>query len=219
MKFTRFPQENVDPTYLKNIEKATNYFLSWFNNPTIPYKFMLINMHRIISKGYNGYTNCTKSPDSIKSLFRNHPNVDEIERPNLKKEWYIIQTNEPILKPRIKGISERMTHSLINKNDTYQLILPDPKYLDSYLNKLSEYMDKLMKSKDLRLLANYMYLFVITHPFEKINFSLCMAQVNSILSQWNFVPIYHEYLDFQCFVYDSDKIEEEFLKKVRDIIS
>lgn len=74
-------------------------------------------------------------------------------------------------------------------------------------------MNEIKQDNELTLLARYMQLFVIGHPFEKVNFSICMAQINAILYIRNCKTLYHEYMDFECFLYDTDVIEEKFMKK------
>lgn len=68
--------------------------------------------------------------------------------------------------------------------------------------------------KSLDLLGYYIQLGVICHPFEKVNFSLIMSQVNYILKVWNYTPISHGYLDFECFLNSTNIIIKRFKKRV-----
>ena len=223
IKFTRFQQKDIDQTYLKNMTEATQFFMEWFKNGSSSYQEMLIKMHQIAINEYAGYTNSTKVVGNVRSLFRNHTEVPNIQQPNLKKEWYNIDlTGQTYRFPRIKGIPMHLSHHVVNLEEGYKLILPEAKMVPYYLCKLASRMGDLKQvvnhfdilNKAPKLLANYMNIFVIGHPFEKVNFSICMAQVNAILYMWGYETLYHEYMDFDCFLYDSDVIENNFIRRL-----
>jgi len=75
-------------------------------------------------------------------------------------------------------------------------------------------MESLKNRITLKTLAEYIQLFVIAHPFERINYSILMAQVNAMLVTKKCKPIHHGYLDFDCFIYSSDIIEKAFIQCV-----
>lgn len=134
--FTRFPQKDINPVYLRNIRKATLYFMDWFKNGTISYTKMLVKMHEISSNGYSGCTNTKASQDKIQSLFRNYSQVPKIEKPILKKEWYNINTTKTIISPKIKDVPIHLSHYLLNLDKGYKLHLPVDKLVPYYLCKL-----------------------------------------------------------------------------------
>lgn len=220
IKFTRFPQKDAYSEYLRNITKATEFFIEWFRSEfSISYREMLIKMHQIVTNGYGGYTG--GSTEKVRSLFRNHSGVPKIKQSILKKEWYNIDlTGQQYRFPQIKGIPIHLSHHVINLDEGYKLILPKAKMVPYYLCKLESRMNALIPYcvkpgiYHLHLLVNYMNVFVIAHPFEKVNFSICMAQVNAILYMWGYDTLYHEYMDFECFLYDSDVIEDNFVRRI-----
>lgn len=221
--FTRFPQKNINQIYLDNITRATKFFMDWFCNGTIPYTTMLAKMHKIVSDGYSGYT-CNHGPLVVNKGFRGANTTKWY--PILKKEWFTDIPNVPVIRPKIKNIPIEQSHWLQNLDEGYQLHLPDGKYVCNYLKLMSRLMNNLMDSfrqspDELNpvTLANYMQLFVVGHPFEKINFSICMAQVNAILYMRGYKTLYHEFMDFECFLYDYDVIENKFVKQVNNEIS
>lgn len=86
--------------------------------------------------------------------------------------------------------------------------------MPAFLGVMADIMEQLKSEFSIPLLANYIQYFVIGHPFKAINFSICMAQVNALLYLAGFDPIYHEHLDFACFVYDYYRIEAIFKELV-----
>jgi len=211
--FTRFPQEHVDQTYLDNITKITKFFINWFRGRDFSYREMLTQMHKMMSINYQGYTNGNYILKSS-SGFRGEQSTTWY--PILRKEWFVgVSQRYPIIRPKIKYVPIGMGHWIEDKDEGYVLHLPDGKYVYYYLAMMEMLMYSLRREKfNYRMLANYINLFVIGHPFERINFSICMAQVNAILSIWNCKTIYHGYLDFECFMYDYDKIEEIFINSL-----
>lgn len=210
--FTRFPQEVIDPVYLNSITEATKFFMAWFSNGVVTYTSMLAKMHKIVSKnGYLGYT-CSSGPLVVNNGFRG----DEPAAwyPILKKEWFTGISDEHIIRPKVKNVPPEQGHWLQNLAKGYQLHLPDGKYVRNYLHLLGRLMDEIRLphgSNLLVALANYMQLFVVGHPFEKINFSICMAQINTILYMKGYKTLYHRWMDFECFLYDYTDIESKFV--------
>lgn len=210
--FTRFPQEAIDPVYLNSITEATKFFMNWFSNGVVSYTTMLAKMHKIVSKnGYSGYT-CSKGPLVINNGFRS--DKPTAWYPTLKKEWFTGIPNDPIIKPKVKNVPLGQEHWLQNLDEGYQLHLPDGKYVHNYLDLLDRTMKEIRLpygSNLLVALANYMQLFVVAHPFEKINFSICMAQINAILYMKGYETLYHGWMDFECFLYNYTDIEFKFV--------
>ena len=216
--FTRFYQEQIDITYVKNMMVTTNYFIHWFKYGKKSYAEMLLGAHQIVSNGYVGRTNGSHQTEEI-SKFRvsGIPLLSDGTVPKLEKNWFRELELPPTIRPFIPKIPTELTHWVKNKENAYFLYLPDAKYLPYYLYTLNCTMDKLKREITLELLAEYIQLFVIAHPFEKINFSICMSQINALLSLSGYKTIYHGYLDFNCFLYDYDKIENIFINKVKGI--
>lgn len=211
--FTRFEQPDVDDTYFHNMMEATAYFRKWFvHSGDVTYKDMLQKMHEMVGDGYQGYTNSNYIL-KVSHGFRGDRRTTWY--PILKKKWFDIETNEEIIRPVVKSVPNFMTHYLENTDEGYVLHLPDGKYVRNYLFILKWAMVNLKRRVSLEQLARYIQLFVIGHPFEKINYSICMAQVNAILDWAGHKTVFHGWLDFECFVYDYDRIEKNFIKMVR----
>lgn len=215
--FTRGPQAVVDETYLKNMVQATQFFMRWLKcDGGFSFRAMLKHMHRLVSHNYQGHTKgnyILKSSDD----FRGQPNTTW--HPVLKKRWFTGIGDEQIIRPALPYVTPKMSHYLENTDEGYVLHLPDSKYVSFYLTRMEVLMSSLARKRllDLDVLVAYIQLFVIGHPFEKINFSICMAQVNAILYINGLEPIYHGWLDFECFMYDYDRLMEIFLAKVSDV--
>lgn len=212
--FTRFEQPELDDTYFHNMMNATAYFRKWFMHAgDVTYKVMLQKMHEIVADGYQGYTNSNyilKVPNGFRGDRRT------TWYPILKKKWFDIDSKiGDTIRPVVKGVPKAMTHYLDNTDEGYVLHLPDGKYVRCYLHMLRSVMCGLKQGVSLSMLATYIQLFVIGHPFEKINYSICMAQVNAILYLKGYSTVFHGWLDFECFVYDYERIEKSFIKMVR----
>lgn len=207
--FTRFEQDHIDLIYLNNMLKATTYFIDWFNDNSIPYYDMLIKMHSMAIDGYRGCSGgCHDGP--VSNEFRNFSTGNFL----LKKEWFDNIDDRSIRRPKVKNISGEASHWIKNLDSGYELHLSHPKYVPDYIHLLDELMCGIRQEFNLKLLANYIQLFVVIHPFNKVNFSVCMAQVNALLDTHGYNIIYHEYLDFKCFMYDYDIIEKLFVDMV-----
>ena len=214
--FTRFEQQDVDPQYLVNMEDATNYFMSWFSGRhAASFNDMLMSMHRLVSRhGYSGYTNTDEPLVPFTSQFRGVNK--EAWRPLLRKEWFtsVKISVDGNIYPTFPRPTLHMSHHLVNRPGGYELHLPDEKHVPVFLDEMATAMMSLSKEMSPTVLANYIQYFVVGHPFERINFSICMAQTNAILSHYGFEPLYHEWFDFECFVYDYDRLEEMFLNRM-----
>lgn len=221
--FTRFPQKVIDPIYLNNMIEATKLFINWFRNiisnfsySSTEYAAMLSKMHKIVSNGYSGYTH-SNGPLIENNDFRDATGWN----PVLQKSWFVDIPDTLIIRPALKYILSDQSHWLENLGENYILHLPDAKYVPYYLGILAKLMNEMrwayfhQKELDLVNLANYMQLFVVGHPFKKINFSICMAQINAILYLNQYKYLYHEYMDFACFVYNYNIIEDMFVGRVR----
>jgi hypothetical protein len=110
-----------------------------------------------------------------------------------------------MIKPKLKAALNH-THYLLTKPEGYELYLTDPETVPVFLAE----MEQVMEEFSLEKLANYIQYFVIGHPFQKVNFSICMAQVNVILSTVSLNP----YLDFACFG-DGEKMKTVSVNKAR----
>ncbi len=209
--FTRFYQKDIDQKYLNNMCKATMFFMNWFTCSDTSYKDMLVKMHEIATDGYQGYTNSNYLL-VVSNGFRGDRTTTWY--PILKKKWFSGIGDKPIIRPEVKGFPKWMSHWLENTDEGYVLHLPDSGFVQNYLHKLAQVMERLKSGITLAMLARYIQLFVIAHPFEKVNYSILMAQVSALLVKKGCKPMYHGYLDFECFVYDYDKIEKTFIDMV-----
>lgn len=209
--FIRCPQNHINETYMRNMFGATQFFIRWFESDgdTVSFRNMLKHMHRIVSVDYEGHTN-SNYVLKVSDGFRGDRGVTW--HPTLKKQWFTGIGDEKNIRPVVPYMIPDMSHWLENTHEGYVLHLPDSKWVNSYLATMDILMQKMQVniSLDIRMLAAYIQLFVIGHPFEKINFSICMAQVNAILWLKGYEPIYHGWLDFECFMYDYKRIVEIF---------
>jgi len=180
--------------------------------------------------GYRGNTTAPIINRPILNVFRDEPEFHEITllKPELKKEWYKEElanfnlNNIKKIQPNIDSVPVFARHKLINKENVLVLHLPQNHLLKYYLipmykilNKIKNYYLSNNKEEALDLLGHYIQLFVIGHPFEKVNFSICMIQINTLLNLFFQKDIYHEYLDFKCFLLDTKVIIKEFKKMIR----
>ncbi len=216
-------QKNINIEYINNIRKSIdNIFAPYFNKClNISFRDMLKAQHKhIVNNIYRGYTNpINKVP---KSLIRDEINVS-LHVPLLKKEWYINELKHiksyisETIKVEIFDIPKKMWHHVDNTKEGLRLYLPQSKYVKHYLNQMNKIMNYFREGhQSLDALAYYIQLGVICHPFEKVNFSLIMSQVNYILNLWGYNPINHEYLDFECFLNPTEKIIKSFKIKVKN---
>jgi hypothetical protein len=214
-------QPFIDTSYINNIKKSLNIvFIPYFHKQLkMSFKDMLKAQHKlIVNNTYAGHTNpINKIP---KSLFRQEIDI-KLNTPILKKEWYTEELKKinpllhDIIKVEIKDIPNYMWHYVENTENGLKLYLPDNKYVNYYLNKMKTIMLRLKNGeKSLYLLGHYIQLGVICHPFEKVNFSLIMSQVNYILTLWGFEGISHGYLDFECFLNSTDTVIQKFKEKI-----
>ncbi len=214
-------QQNIDYKYIRNIRNSIyDIFAPYFHNHLkLTFRNMLKAQHKsIVNNNYCGYTNpINKVPQS---LIRDEINIS-LYQPLLKKEWYVEELknlnsyiNETI-NVEIFDIPKEMWHHVENTKEGLRLYLPPNKYVKYYINQMEKIMNYFREgNQSLDMLAYYIQLGVICHPFEKVNFSLIMSQVNYILDFWGYNPINHEYLDFECFLNSTKKIIESFKKKV-----
>ena len=207
--FTRKHQEDIDPTYLSNMTKATEYFTGWYKGYfDTSYERMLKRMHHIACA--NGYRGCVggKYNRQVDDGYRRFSAAGLI----LKKEWYTGVVGRSTIRPNVRYLPT-CSHWLHVREKGYELHLSDEKFVPRNVGILDMLMDRTQEF-DPVLLADYMHVFVVTHPFERVNFSICMAQVNAILDMNGYETLYHEYMDFACFLYDSDIIEKMFVSRL-----
>jgi len=212
--FTRGPQSHVDESYMRNMKDATQFFMRWYKFPVMSFRNMLKHMHRLVAvDGYQGYTN---SNYILKVCDGFRGERDTTWYPVLKKQWFSDVPAELIIRPAVPYMPESMSHWLKTVDEGYELHLPDSKYVSLHLLLMEILIQKIRANRplDLESLVAYIQLFVIGHPFEKINFSICMAQVNAILWIKGFEPVYHGWLDFECFMYDYSRLAEIFRAKI-----
>jgi hypothetical protein len=214
--FTRFFQTNLDDRYFDNMCEATRQFYDWFVGETKDdYVGMLTGMHQFATRGgYNGFTNTDGPMVPVFSCFRGIKK--EAWRPMLKKKWFTnVNVNQRgLVKPCLKHIPLQGSHHLVDREAGYELHLPDTDRVVDYVCRMVTIMETLQVMFDSDLLAEYIQLFVVAHPFERVNYSICMAQANAILHHYGYVPILHGYFDFDCFIYDYDRIEKIFANMI-----
>ena len=212
--FTRFEQKDVRPSYLENMRAATEYFMEWFVIGD-DYLGMLTHMHRLATRrGYSGFTNTRGPIVPIDSAFRGVNR--EAWRPLLKKDWFkdinVYMTGK--IKPCLAAIDLQGSHWLVDRQQGYELHLPHENRVLDYLAQLAKLMDILRSEFDAKIMANYVQTFVVGHPFERVNYSVCMAQVNAMLWHYGYKTFFHGYFDFDCFMYDYPRIEKIFQAKL-----
>jgi hypothetical protein len=212
--FTRFEQVDASPQYLANMEEATEHFMTWFVVGQ-DYVTMLTTMHEVATRnGYSGYTNTNGPIVPISSAFRGVNK--EAWRPLLKKNWFsgVNIYRNGIIKPCLKTLDLQGCHHLINRHHGYELHLPNEDRVLDFLARMETVMETLRYTFSADLLAEYIQLFVVGHPFERVNYAVCMAQVNAVLYHYGYKPLLHGYFDFDCFIYDYDRIEKIFKLKL-----
>jgi hypothetical protein len=214
--FTRFSQDEIDRGYFDQMREATIYFQNWFRHDGDHFENMLVTMHKIIiAKGYGGHTtSSTRSPlVSLSSDFRGQNK--EAWRPLLKKSWFenVRIDSDYVIRPELRSAQFRDAHWLRIKDNGYELYLPDESRVPDYVAWLEQCMAFLRTGYSLDWLVDYIQTFVVGHPFERVNYSLCMAQVNAILDYYGQPTMYHGYFDFDCFIYDFDRVREIFTGK------
>jgi len=231
MKITRFEQSNIDEQYKRNCERAAEYFSKYIQYPDgfVIYAQMLKDMHQIMNSNYKGYTKSKQNfaDVDISNNFRDELQT-ELDSHNPPLLWYIIWYENMLsdlaignsISPDITDIPKRALPKLIRiDTDNVKLELCNKKYIHYYLEQMENLMRSLIDDKKEKLqflfdLAHYIQLFICCHPFEKINNSICMLQVNILLKRKFNITIYHEWLDFECFVYNTNSI----YIKLRDTI-
>jgi len=214
--FTRFEQDRVDAQYLANMTTATQYFMAWFPFATTSgFNDMLMNMHKIASAG--GYTGYTNGGPYIATTGQFRGVNKDSWRPLLKKEWFsgnfMIEGGK--IYPKVAARKLQGCHHLVVRPNGYELHIPHEDHVPAFLGCMADMMIVLRDGFFPDLLAYYIQYFVVGHPFERINFSICMAQVNAILWHYGFEPMRHGWFDFDCFVYDYGRVERKFNESLR----
>ncbi|MHA1437966.1 MAG: hypothetical protein ACTSPD_10350 [Promethearchaeota archaeon] len=199
------------------------------------FRQILKTQHKIIvGEHYKGYTKYPKMDRLPSNRIRDDIPI-KIQKPILKKEWYREELKNYNLKRGekrtivVKSMFPKSGHTIEDVGDGLKLYFPDIVYVDFYLGRMAQIMALISSSypfircsgtRDeidqlLNLLGWYIHLFVICHPFEKVNFSLCMTQVNYILIRLGHQGISHGYLDFKCFLNDTETVINEFKRMVK----
>jgi len=222
-------QKYISKSYITNMKEADIFFNKWFwGTIKMSFRDMLKTQHSIIvGDNYTGHTNpVTNIPP--KSIIRDECKI-ELHKPLLKKEWYteeLKKYNFPLnveTKIKVDKIKFRKCHKITNTEDGIKLCLPDARHVKCYIIEMEKIMKEFenysivnVPKKLFTLLGTYIHMGVICHPFEKVNFSLIMLQVNFILRHFEFNPISHDYLDFECFMKPTEEIIKSFKRKVQD---
>ena len=156
--FTRKHQgEDIDPIYLSNMIKATEYFIGWFKGYfDTSYERMLKRMHHMACA--NGYKGCTggKYNRQVDDGYRRfHAGI------LLKKEWYVGVSGYQAWWPKLGGPkwhrpTGTISHRIEGTDDGYKLYLPDAKLVPRYVHALGNLICGLRHEFDPVLLADYM---------------------------------------------------------------
>lgn len=239
--FIRFPnQKKVNKSYIINCCKSldcsfAHYFLNGYKQFENDYRRMLKYSHVLMTS--DGYSGNTKSKSCIGvplNDFRNEI-VNKIDNPILKKEWYKeelknYKQKRKVYNIKVKNINNRYSATVEDVGNGLKLYLPRAKYIDIYIKNMFLVMEQLRalsfahlicgqsisKRKLIKYLGHYIHLFAICHPFEKVNFSICMAQVNWILNLFELPTVNHEYLDFKCFMNTTNGIVKELNRMIKN---
>lgn len=219
--FTRHKnQKHVALGYVNNCIKMIKYvFLPYYTHKRVlSFRNMLKMCHFTMTDHYYGYTKSHNPLYHLPGIFRDETNKVILNIPKLKTVWYkkelaLLKTRK-IIKPKINNVPNEALPKLINKGKFLYLHLPNKKYVSLYLSLMERSMKKLQHKFSIPELAYYLQLGVICHPFEKVNFSLLMNQVNTILLLNGFNPIPHGYLDFKCFICDTSSFTNLLTKAI-----
>lgn len=222
-------QKYINKTYIENMKKADEFFNKWWwGTEKMSFRDMLKKQHSIIvGDTYTGYTTPVTGI-CPPSLIRDELQIT-LHEPMLKKEWYTDELNKrnfPLnteTKIKVDKIKYRKCHKVTNTEDGIKLRLPDAKHVKCYIIEMEKilkefevYAPNNVPKKLFIWLGTYIHLGVICHPFEKVNFSLIMLQVNFILNNFGFNSISHDYLDFDCFMKPTEEIITSLKRMVQD---
>ena len=236
--FVRYPNEEITQAdYLVNyvhvIEKSTmQHFLPWLKNPNdINYHTLITTQHEyMVSHGVSGFYYGEINDSITGGKFRDY---------NLERVMYEIKHADlpsfPTKKttPHLENISEEMLPwfrrgIMKNEEHLFRYEYPSSEYIETYVIEMSNLM-KLIKNDLLKIengtpidlkakqkilinLAKYYQLGMCAHVFERINNSLFMSHVNTILRLLGMSAISHGNLDFVALTRDSDDFVKYFQK-------
>ncbi len=137
-------------------------------------------------------------------------------------QWDVVP---PGLSPegKIQNVWQRVDDARVVENYSY---FPDERQLPSFIREAERLMNEIKAlpvlpngsgshSRLLVLLADYFQVMLTSHFFCRINFSLLMNQVNTILYLNNMNPVYHEDLDRWAIVLPPEQFREVFVDQVR----
>jgi len=238
--FVRYPNEDVTQfdyliNYVHVIEQSTlQHFLPWLQNPNdVNYHALIITQHEyMVNHGVSGFYYGEINDSITTGSFRNY---------NLERVMYEIKHADlpsfPTKKtsPHLENISEEMLPwfrkgIMKNEEHLFRFEYPSAEYIETYVNEMSNLM-KLIKNDLLKIesgtpidlkakqkiiinLAKYYQLGMCAHVFERINNSLFMSHVNTILRLLGMSAISHGNLDFVALTRDSDDFVKYFQKFV-----
>ena len=101
-------------------------------------------------------------------------------------------------------------------------LYPAPADLQKYLDLMDVTLTQIHEAlklnprslKTLRLLARFYQLGIVGHPFVRVNNSVLMALVNTVLIRMGLVPISHGKLDYEVRILSSDLATKVFIEHV-----
>jgi hypothetical protein len=113
-------------------------------------------------------------------------------------------------------------------NDRYQLSYPFDETVRAYVSQMALIMEEVrnlpvristVRDRDqarlLRLLADYVQLFVVGLPFDRVNYSIAMAQANYVLMKHGLRGIEHQELDYIALMVPTDVFRKVFAEAVQ----
>jgi len=239
--FVRDPNELItDPEYLLNyihvIESSTlNHFIPWLlEKSNLDFADLIINQQEyLIKNGVMGFYFGEKNDQILTGSFR-PSNLDRvmysIERSELSdfptKQTYVQIDNIP------KEISPWFRKGIMKTEEhLFRYQYPDPSFIEAYIEQMELLMKSIRddlqtiiskgsitlqeKEQILTNLAKYYQLGMCAHVFERINNSLFMSHVNTILHVINLKSISHGNLDFVALTRDTDNFVEYFLNYIK----
>ncbi len=102
-------------------------------------------------------------------------------------------------------------------NFSFDMVYPTTEHMKPYLARMEQLMLDLRKITPetpkeawMPLLADYVQLFSVSLPFDRINFSQAMIQVNYILMRQGYQGISHGALDYLAMTYSSHEYRKIF---------
>lgn len=110
----------------------------------------------------------------------------------------------------------------------YKVSYPEDGFTRTYVNRMALIMEEVRslpvrgaaargqeQDRLLRLLADYVQLFVVGLPFDRVNYSIAMAQANYVLMKHGLRGIEHQELDYIALMTPTRVFREVFAEAVR----